>query len=111
MQVTDAYVLAPGECRICGGNRTPAIDTLREIDTWGWDGRLYICHECAGSMAQLLGWVPPDKHGELLELTKTLKKERDQAVADLEKKTAVLDAMFDAGYKKGADGRGIKRPA
>ena len=92
MQIVNTYTLNPGQCHLCAGNRTPVIDTLRDIDRHGWEGRLYICFECAGGMAQLIGWAPPDKHEDMVELAASLKKKNTA----LEKKVASLKKFEEA---------------
>lgn len=72
MQVVNQYTFAPGQCRICGGAKVPAIDTGLEMDTQGFDGRLYFCHDCVTSMYSMIsgtlgspGMVPAHRFAEL----------------------------------------------
>jgi hypothetical protein len=72
MQVVNQYAFAPGQCRICGGAKVPAVDTGLEMDTQGFDGRLYFCHDCVTSMYSMIsgtlgspGMVPSHRFAEL----------------------------------------------
>jgi hypothetical protein len=72
MQVVNQYTFAPGQCRICGGAKVPAIDTGLEMDGQGFDGRLYFCHDCVTSMYSMIsgtlgspGMVPSHRFAEL----------------------------------------------
>jgi hypothetical protein len=72
MQVVNQYTFAPGQCRICGGAKVPAIDTGLEMDSQGFDGRLYFCHDCVTSMYSMIsgtlgspGMVPSHRFAEL----------------------------------------------
>lgn len=85
MQLVNNYAMHPGQCHFCGSSRTPVIDSLRDIDRHGWDGRLYICYECAVHIGQLVGSVPADKYSEIVELAATLKKELSAAERRLAK--------------------------
>jgi hypothetical protein len=72
MQVVNQYAFAPGQCRICGGAKVPAVDTGLEMDSQGFDGRLYFCHDCVTSMYSMIsgtlgspGMVPSHRFTEL----------------------------------------------
>jgi hypothetical protein len=72
MQVVNQYTFTPGQCRICGGSKVPAVDTGLDMDGQGFDGRLYICHDCATSMYSMIsgtlgspGMVPAHRFAEL----------------------------------------------
>lgn len=90
----ESYEIFPGRCHLCTGNATPTIDTTRDIDRDGYEGRLYVCVECVGAMATEFGWLRPDRAAELsaatsdlesgLDLAKSIIAERDAKVAELE---------------------------
>jgi hypothetical protein len=72
MQVVNQYTFAPGQCRICGGSKVPAVETGLEMDSQGFDGRLYFCYDCVTAMYSMIsgtlgspGMVPSHRVAEL----------------------------------------------
>jgi hypothetical protein len=85
MLLTDSYVLHPGQCHLCGGQNLPAADTLKDVDKFGYEGRLYVCSDCAGELAQLFGWTRADQwealerdHAALAARNRDLEKDNSQ---------------------------------
>lgn len=104
MILRDSYDLFPGHCRLCMGNATPVIDTQRPYDVDGVDGVLSVCCDCVSNMAQLLGWVSPQKaeeYDQLLASAKTQLEAFDTEVRDLrEFREMVLKDIPKAGARR-----------
>jgi hypothetical protein len=99
----------PGQCRVCGvqfGVR-PLIDTSLDAEFCGRPhtegefeytlslvGAVYLCSDCVGTMADLLGWIHPKRAAEYLD--KRIKAEN--LVEDLEQRILGLEAIVN-GYQ------------
>lgn len=69
-QVVHSPSALPGSCYLCGsGDKSPYIDWGVSIEFYG---ALYTCFECTGAVSSLLGWVPRDKHDEVIKLNDEL---------------------------------------
>lgn len=88
MLLLTSYVQAPGHCRLCQSAVTPLIDTQRDYDSDGFGGALYICQNCVGTMAGLMGWVHPSAKTEFEQVI----ADQSELVDRLEVETADLAA-------------------
>jgi len=98
MILRDNYSQAPGACRLCALNILPTIDTERDYDSDGFGGVLYVCASCAGTMAQMLGYIHPERAADLEdELERTCERLDSQETenADLAAKYETLKESID----------------
>lgn len=79
MFLRESYSQFPGHCALCESAVVPVVDTNREWDTPGGVGTLYICRNCGTNMAQLFGYVAPERLTDLEdELERTCQRLDDQ---------------------------------
>lgn len=82
----DNYSQFPGHCRLCTNSNLPVIDTERDYDSDGFGGVLYICFACGTTMAQMFGYIAPERLADLEdELERTCQRldEQETENADL----------------------------
>lgn len=75
-----------GHCRLCQSCVLPVVDTLRDYDSDGYGGSLFICFNCGTHLAQLFGFVSPERLADLEdELERTCQRldEQETENADL----------------------------
>lgn len=84
MHLVDDYALTPGCCRLCKDAKTPVVDTLQDIDNEGYEGRLYICAVCCGHLADMVGWVSPEK----FKATKAARNSAEKRLAEMKEQFA-----------------------
>lgn len=92
----DHYSQFPGRCALCESNALPVIDTNRDWETQGGVGVLYICFNCGSNMAQLFGFVAPERLADIEdELERTCQRldEQETENADL---AAQLETVKEA---------------
>ena|SRR5215471_1350688 len=96
MQLVDRMTQHPPTCIHCGAGNTvrepaiPNLDLQREVN---WGDSTYICGSCCMMIAGLYGYISPEQYQEL-ELTITsLKEQRHELRAQLEKKQRRLSAI------------------
>lgn len=85
MLIRDSYS-GPGHCRLCQSCVLPVVDTLRDYDSDGYGGTLYICFNCGITIAQLFGFVSPERLADLedeLERTSVRLDDQETENADL----------------------------
>jgi hypothetical protein len=98
----------PGRCGICNttpmvnGRPAEALDTNVDVD---WGNNFYICKECGNVIADLLGRVDEgdfeelkDKHGQLLESHKTLRRRFKEQEEKME--TIIKGRQAETNVKK-----------
>ena len=61
MILREAYIGFPGHCGLCTSAEVPVIDTERPYDHFDGHGIFYVCVNCAGTLAQMLGWISPER--------------------------------------------------
>lgn len=96
MLLRDSYAHVPGRCKLCTGSALPTVDTERDFDSDGYGGVLYICVQCVGEMAHMMGWAHPERIDDLTEeLNRTagLLDEQETENADL---AAQLETLKEA---------------
>lgn len=101
MRRLDHYPRHPGRCAITGDATVPVIDTGRDFPD-PRDGHVYIGRNAAEEIARLIGWVKPDEDvtDELKERVVALEALARWHQDQLDVKQRLLDAMFDAGYRR-----------
>lgn len=88
----------PGACAITRSSIGPFIDTFIDFDALPPYGRLYLCADVVGTMAQMLGWVPGERIAELTEQNRALRDELDRKNDALDAERAANAALVRAGY-------------
>lgn len=86
MILRDSFSQPPGHCRLCQSCVLPVVDTFRDYDSDGYGGSLYICLNCVRTMADLIGFVSPERLADLEdELERTCQRldEQETENADL----------------------------
>jgi len=69
LKLVDQMTENPAQCMFCGttpshdGKALPAIEA-EGID-YDWGLTPYVCSECVGIMAQLMGYITPEVRGDL----------------------------------------------
>lgn len=113
MILRDSYSQAPGRCRLCESCVVPTIDTNRTFDSDGYGGTLYICLNCARNMADLIGFVAPERLADLEdELERTCQRLDDQETenADLAAQLEILRETVKIVTPEAPVKRGPGRP-
>lgn len=90
MHLTSSPIALPGSCKGCGsGTRFPFVDT-----TWSeeYHGAIYFCVDCVGSMADLFGFISPEKAAALKAEIETL----SARVYELERDNRSLNYLQEA---------------
>lgn len=111
MQLLTSYVNAPGHCRLCQSCVTPVVDTQRDYDSDGFGGVLYICQNCVGTLASLMGWVHPSSkidyendiadRNELIDRLEVESADMAAELATLKDTFAILSTPAAAPVKRG----------
>lgn len=92
MFLVERMTMAPCVCLTCGKGNTPDgrtgeigpyVDLAVEYN-WGDSG--YMCGDCGGKMAVLLGWISPDTEQELQRQIAKLEKEIHDMQADMDRR-------------------------
>ena len=88
MEVVPIMEKQPGYCTLCGGcpqddeGPLPVIDTHSEVN---WGDNLYVCSECGGIIAGLLGYEMPEVVAEAKSALIAEKKAHQKTMAKLER--------------------------
>lgn len=99
VQIVDTPLAMPGSCRYCGGaSKKCYLDTGLQFD---FEGAVYICDECFGFMADLFGYITPDRANDLKENAKRLTHQ----VEELEIKNMALQQAINSMKVGGYDER------
>lgn len=108
MLLLDGYPLPPACCFRCWGNSTPVIDLQLDDDALEpavtlpveRRGGLYLCRQCVGTMAQMLGYVSGDGVKALRARIEEVTARAESAEADNREMAAILD-----GYERADERR------
>lgn len=104
MQLVDSYALPPGCCRLCRAAHVPVVDTFQDIDNDGYEGRLYICAECCGHLADMTGWVSPEKFKATRTELNRLKKKNEELKGEFAAaKEFVVEAFSPDAVEEGEE--------
>lgn len=94
MLVVESFIQRPGCCWHCRSEQhLPAVDLLRDIDQEGYDGHAYLCKACIGALADLMGWISPEKADELRAAATAGEAEVERLTSELADVEKALDAM------------------
>lgn len=93
--ITYAPQASPGQCRICGGAKTPLIDMQYSEDS---HGAVYYCCDCIVEIANLLGYVSPKQHQTLVEHCVDLTATIDNFKATLSLYEDLENGLKNAGF-------------
>jgi len=114
MILRNDYLTFPGHCRLCTLSAKPVVDTQRPYDSDGFGGSLYVCYDCVSTMANLCGFVHPERHDDLArehDVTCQRLDEQETENADLAAQLLTLkEAMNLAAPTSPAVKRGPGRP-
>lgn len=98
LQLIEGYPLKPGCCWLCKtAAQGPVIDTGREIDEEGWEGRMYLCRDCGSEVGRLFGMVPDSKHRGVKAENRRLRtkvEELEERVTQLGTIEAAVNALL-----------------
>ena len=68
MDIVQSFHLMPGCCALCRSEaHPPAIDTHKDLDQLGFEGRCYICRACVVEMGGMMGMVEADHVSDLTD--------------------------------------------
>jgi len=96
MRLVDRMTQHPPTCLHCGRGNTvrepniPDLDLMREVN---WGDSTYICGSCVMEAAALYGYISPEQYEDLELTIKSLREERHELRAQLEKKQRRLSAI------------------
>lgn len=101
MFVVQSYLNPPGCCFRCLGNSLPAIDLLQDDDalepfvTFPPDqqGSLYLCIDCVGTMAGMLGFISPEGAQALNDRSNIVIERAEAAEAQAREQAAIIDGL------------------
>lgn len=113
MILRDSHSNFPGHCALCTSAVVPVVDTLRDWETDGGIGTLYICRNCGTTLAQLFDFVAPERIQDLEdELERTCQRLDDQETenADLAAENETLRETIKLVTPATAVKRGPGRP-
>lgn len=101
MKLVETPHALPGSCKACGsGSKPPYIDTETSEE---FHGAVYYCHECAGQIAQLLGFLSPTQSEALIKENVDLAQQNFNFRVRIENLEKAIDGLvrsgsFDAAY-------------
>ena len=75
----DGPLAHPGAC-VCGSQKRPVVDTVRELPGYG---RVYLCELCVRMSALAFGWVDGDSHDRLRQQADGLAVEVERLTGEL----------------------------
>lgn len=96
MLLRETYSTFPGHCRLCTSSGTPVIDTERPYDSDGYGGALYVCYDCVTTMANLCGFVHPERHEDLEREHETTCQRLDEQETENADLAAQLETLKEA---------------
>jgi len=96
MQLLESYLVPPGSCRICTAAVTPVVDCGIPFDSDGFGGAFYVCANCVGNMAGLLGWIPPQRWETVENFNADLLVRLNAAELQAEDLNRTIDSMVRA---------------
>lgn len=104
--LVDKMTQNPGCCLLCSGvpcdlegNPLPMVDTELDVN---WGDNLYICQECARTIAGLHGWQTDEEH--IRQLAEAREKEKEarknlKAVTKKWEKEKARNKIIDKGKR------------
>jgi len=96
-QLVNELLALPGSCYLCGsGDKPPYIDWGVSIE---FHGALYTCHECTGSVASLLGWVPQEVHSKVIQQNDELMARNLDLEIDNREMKMAIEHLGNVGIK------------
>lgn len=102
-QLIEGQLLQPGICVVCekgSASEKPFVDTLRTFEPGvitKLTGRKYVCQECVGEFANLLGFASPDQAQEMQDAVEAAEAARAEAEA---RAAALEDVQVALGILK-----------
>jgi len=94
MHLVERMTLPPNTCLVCGCGNTPdgvtgIVGPFVDLGIdYNWGDSGYLCQDCAGKVAVLMGWISPDTEKVIrLQVAKLEQKIHDlEATIDLKRK-------------------------
>lgn len=95
MKLVETPHALPGSCKACGsGSKPPYIDTETSEE---FHGAVYYCHECAGQIAQLLGFLSPTQSEVLIKENVDLAQQNFNFRIRIENLEKAIDGLVRSG--------------
>lgn len=92
VQLIPVPIASPGQCVYCGKNQCTGGFIAPGLD-FEFHGTFYLCAECGGEWANLLGFISPDQAIKLAQYIQDLKQENELLKTSLENLESAVEHL------------------